>query len=68
MKKTIKFTKVGIFLKEYMMIDIKCSDEGMNDDGTLYCVEDVKRAVNIKPLLIWNNKKYNESLVKKVHA
>lgn len=68
MKKEIKFTKCGIFVKEYMMINIECSEEGMNEDGSLHCIENVQRAVNIKPLIVWNNKKYNESLTKKVQA
>lgn len=68
MKKEIKFTKCGIFVKEYMMIELNCSDEGMNEDGSLYCIENVQRAVTIKPLIIWNIKKYNESLTKKAQA
>lgn len=68
MSKEIKITKCGIFVKEYMMINIECSEEGMNEDGSLHCIENVQRAVNIKPLIIWNTKKYNESLRKEAQA
>lgn len=68
MSKEIKITKCGIFVKEYMMINIECSEEGMNEDGSLHYIENVQRAVNIKPLLIWNNKKYNESLRNEAQA
>lgn len=68
MNKEIKFTGCGIFVKEIMIIETEYSEEGMNLDGSLRAIETVKQAVTWKPIILWNNKKYNESLRNEAQA
>ena len=68
MKKSLKFTGCGIFVKEIMIIKTEYSEEGMNLDGSLRAIETVKQAVTWKPIILWNNKKYNESLRNEAQA
>lgn len=68
MKEKIIFTSCGIFLKEMMVFETEYSKQGINLDGSLRAIETIQQAVNWKPIIIWNIKKYNESLRKEVQV
>lgn len=68
MKKSLKITKIGVFLKETMTIKVDYSEEGINLDGTLRCIENTRAAVTFRPILIWDPKKYNKEVIAKAQS
>lgn len=68
MKKELKITACGIFLKEIMVIKTEYSEEGMNLDGSLRAIENVRQAVTFKPIILWNPKKYNKEVMAKAQS
>lgn len=68
MKKSLKFTACGLFIKETMLIDTIYSEGGMNNDGSIRCIETIKQAATYKPVLVWNPKKYNKEIYIKAQS
>lgn len=68
MKKSLKFTACGLFIKETVLIDTIYSEGGMNSDGSIRCIETTKQAATYKPVLVWNPKKYNKEIYIKAQS
>ena len=68
MKKGLKFTACGLFIKETMVINTDYSEGGMNADGSLRCIESIKQAATFKPLILWNPRKYNKGVMAKAQS
>ena len=68
MKKSLKFTACGLFIKEIVLVDVICSEGGMNSDGSIRCIETITQAATYEPVLVWNPRKYNKEFIAKAQS